>query len=874
MICLFKHKKSPILTFLKITISLCCLLVGSFFYLDNENIIYLFLNKNKSVEDYSISSSTDLLDYASNNDVVLDEDGNVISIGENFSAGAETTVFHGINMALINKMAEGYAKEYLEITKAHCDLSAMQIEEPSLTNVDGEKFVIPITTILGMSIAETGYYSNTYLPKSLLLPDAWGNPSGSLSAENMKLSSLNHNSYTKASPGSLNSTYFTLAGDAPTLTTFQVHNSYMALPTAHFTKPRGKYISSASKMNGYGYDANVKRSSDETDGSYLPDLIAYCVEHQYMELTNYPNGSIAQNATSIISSFAHNGGGGTTLTKRLVLGGSNAKTGSNNLAELSQYTAKYLNEIGKVIDSAAERDHDALINGTKYDIATWRAYATGCLISLGNYKIGDYCKDSAYAYLLTTGSSRRQAVYLGLTGIWDPNVSEATVRAELDKYGTLPVSSAYPKGVINAYNKGYLYKERTDVKIIASDGSSSNTLSQINILIGGHVFSSGIRGKITYWKMLQAAGVDCTYEDTQKTIVVTTPPSGGGTSQDPNLTPGTPNAAVKQWFIAAAMERYNSDAGNGKKYKIQNPEEVFSKMYDDMTFFGKRMLENWYWYTDPISGFNQGMPYSWGGSCWYSDKSAPSKTMKDLNGRTSAELLKARQKHYWFDCAGLVRTLLGDVLPNGTIWDGRAQNFTHSIYQGSKEAYNGYYSDIVQSAEKITNLQKGSFSMSSIVATDSGGNPVENPFEKLHAFDVISAWNDGHVALFVGWIDKEAGYFLCLESTNEPNYNYTNGPYNSLGAGFTIRSINSSGGIRERMSLLHWNNTAAEKHIKANKRFDSSGNLIDSNYNDWNKAKANLGNESSMGKNLVVPQGTAIFYNNSQLPVVKIISQN
>ena len=494
MIWLYKHKKSPTLLFFKITITVCCLFVGSFFYLDNESMLYLFFNKNKSIEDFSVSSSTDVIDYASNNDILLDKEGNIISVGENFSAGSEGTVFHGINMALINKMAESYAKEYLEITKAHCDLSAMQIEEPSLTNVEGKKFVIPITTILGMSIAETGYYSNTYLPKSLLLPDAWGKPSGSLSGENMKLSSLNHNSYTKASSSSLNSAYFTLAGDAPTLTTFQVHNSYMALPTAHFTKPRGKYISSASKMNGYGYDTNVKRSSDETDGSYLPDLIAYCVEHQYMELTNYPNGSIAQNATSIISSFAHNGGGGATLTKRLVLGGSNAKTGSNNLTELSQHTAKYLNEIGKVIDSAAERDHDVLINGTKYDIATWRAYATGCLISLGNYKIGDYCKDSAYTYLLTTSSSRRQAVYLGLTGTWDANVSEATVRAELDKYGTLPVSSAYPKGIINAYNKGYLYKERPDVKIIASDGSSANALSQINILIGGHVFSSGIGG--------------------------------------------------------------------------------------------------------------------------------------------------------------------------------------------------------------------------------------------------------------------------------------------------------------------------------------------------------------------------------------------
>ena len=164
--------------------------------------------------------------------------------------------------------------------------------------------------------------------------------------------------------------------------------------------------------------------------------------------------------------------------------------------------------------------------------------------------------------------------------------------------------------------------------------------------------------------------------------------------------------------------------------------------------------------------------------------------------------------------------------------------------------------------------------MSKVVATDTSGNPVENPFEKLHAFDVISAWNDGHVAMFVGWIDKEAGYFLCLESTNEPNWQTTNGPYNSLGAGFTIRSINSSGGIQTKMSLLHWNNAAAEKYIKANKRFDSSRNLVDSNYNDWNKAKANLGNESSMGKNLVVPQGTPIYYNNSQLPVVKIISQN
>ena len=373
--------------------------------------------------------------------------------------------------------------------------------------------------------------------------------------------------------------------------------------------------------------------------------------------------------------------------------------------------------------------------------------------------------------------------------------------------------------------------------------------------------------------MLQAAGVDCTYEDTQKTIVVTTPPSGGGTSQDPNLTPGTPNAAVKQWFIAAAMERYNNDNTNRKKYKIQNPEEIFAKMYDDMTFFGKRMLENWYWYTDPISGFNQGMPYFYGGSCWYSDKTVPSTALKDIDGRTSAELLKARQKHYWFDCAGLVRTLLGDVLPNGTIWDGRAQNFTHSIYQGSKEAYNGYYNELVQSAEKITNLTKGSFSMSKVVATDTSGNPVENPFEKLHAFDVISAWNDGHVAMFVGWIDKEAGYFLCLESTNEPAPDIK-GSYKGAGAGFTIRSIHSSGDIWNKMSLLHWNNAAAEKYIKANKRFDSSGNLVDSNYNDWNKAKANLGNESSMGRNLVSTQGTIIDYDHSQLPVVKITSQN
>ena len=872
---MFRHTKSPISLFIKIVFSLSCLFVGSFFYLDTENLLYFFMHKENQAEDYP---TTNIQDY--NNDVILDEDGNVIGLGNNFSTGSEATTYYGINMALINKMAEGYAKEYLEITKAHCDLTAMQIEAPNIKNIDGENFSIPITTILGMSVAETGYYANTYLPKSLLLPEAWGKASGSLNAENMKLSSLNHNSYNKANQSSLNSSYFNLAADAPTLTTFQLHNSYMALPTTYFTKAKGTYVSSASKMNGYGYDSNVKRSFDETDGSYLPDLIAYCVEHQYMELTNYPDNSIDQNATSVISSFAHNGGGGTTLTKRLVLGGSNADTRTNNLTELSSYTAKYLNEIGDVIDKAAERDHDALINGTQYDIATWRAYATGCLISLGGYKIGDYCKDSAYEYLLKTSSNRRQAVYLGLTGKWEPNVSESTVRAELDKYGTLTLNSAYKKGVINTFNKGYLYKERTDIKIIASNGTSANGMSQINILIGGHVFSSGIGGKITYWKMLQAAGVDCTYEDTQQTVTIT-PPEGGGTTEDPNLKPGTPNATVKKWFVTAAMERHNNDSGNSKKYKIDNPEEVFSKMYDDMTFFGKRMLENWYWYTDPVTGYNQGMPYSWGGSCWYSDKNAPTKTMKDLSGKTSTELLKARQKHYWFDCAGLVRTLLSDVLPNGTIWDGRAQNFTHSIYQGSIEAYNGYYNGngnnfgpIVSSAEKITDLKKGNFSMSKIVATDSNGNKVENPFEKLHAFDVISAWNDGHVAMFVGWIDKEAGYFLCLESTNEPSWNYTDGPYNSLGAGFTIRSINNSGGIKDRMSLLHWNNEAIEKYIKSNKRFDSSGNLVDSNYNEWNKAKANLGNESSMNKNLVPAQGTAISYNASLLPIVKITNQN
>lgn len=784
-------------------------LISSFLIIDSDYLYYSWFLSDKTVEPIQ------------DNTFVFDADGNISGIGSNGSIGSESSPYYGLNMMLMNKMAEGYCKDYLTIAEKHANGEAMQYQV-DISDIDGNPLQVSVSTLVGTSISESGTWggAGAGIPKSLINLESYGKSSGSLSANEMTFYSLNHNSYTKANSSDLYSGYWADAPDGPTVTTFQINRKYFALPQGQMTKPNGTYCSLPSKMNGYGYSSSDVRNSDQTDAAFLPDIFSYVIEQTLNEVADYPSGVFTSNGLAMLSSIKHGSGNGAISTK-MVYGVSAADNPSVRLPDEQEKTviANHINDLAAMILKGPERDNDLLFNMNFNSATVWRSYIAGVLISLGGFRAGDYCYDNndgdwnAFDYL-SGDASRRDALYLGLTGIWKPGVSKDEIYQEWCKFAPFDTAGKYAPGPRDKYgNEGYLYKSYSDTKVMGSYGTEVDSCTQINLITLAHM-SSVISAQYYICQMMRYAGVDCDPNDVFTMNI-------SQELENPNAVVGTPNAAVRSWFINAAKD---IDKG-----AIADPEQYYGDVYDSMSGFAKLMLENWYWYTDVSNNKLQGCSYLWGGQCFtapdsYNISQIKYNTPAGDNGNSFYHFKQScigRTKRYGFDCAGLVRTMTSDVLPNGILASGNSTNTTFKTYGSMDNIYGGYYNG--NNPLGIGPLFKGGYTFSS--KSNFSNIPVQ-----LQPFDILG--HNGHILFFICWIDKSAGRMLTLEAT-------TGGELTGL------HSTTIKGSLSGTVGLIQFDHENAYKYIMSNKRcIDPNSNTTeDSNHTTWNSAKNTLASD-------------------------------
>lgn len=886
------HNKNPIYNFVKITIIFINLLVGCFFFLDEDLLYYMFLfNDNENSQNYIEDSNKNTIDikYTENPSIKRNSHKEITGFSEDFTVGQQGSDSYGVNMMLMNKLTSGYVKEYLDIVKSHINGDMLQAESIGKT-LDGKPFYPSITDILGITSMEVEV-DNNYLPRQILKPDSWGKPSGSLTSDQMTLSNLNYKSVPLANAEDIS---LEVAGFGSRIYKgpFQIHASYLSQPLS--LTGGVNTVNLPSKMNGYGYENSEVRTPSESDHYYFPDQLAYTISNVY-SLNGYID-KLSSNAIGITIAAAHNGGSG-ILTNTFVFGdapGAEFETKFvyskfNRLAhinkDISSLSAKVLNWLANAIDSAFAKYGEEFEVMESCDIPFWRAYSICDLVFNHGYQFSAFSKEILISLIEKSNLYYKDGAYLAIYGTLRnsdgnkvntvsaiPNIVEKIKNSpvfeqpDISKYGYIyqgknnvkSSNLSWYNGISgspsNSYNDICIYKYRDDIMINAFDSSIVPTVSVFNSETLGYMYGTAIRGKYIYWKMLKYAGLNVTFDEIlvgniDLNITPGQDINTGGMFYNPNYDRGTPNYAIKQWFIDAAKD------GATEWVSVQNADSLYENIYNNMSAFAKRMLADWYWYTDPANNKLQGIGYLWGGKCYRFPDNINSDTIKDpildenlgysYNWDFVVQSMKGRTKRYGFDCSGLVETLTKDVLPNGILGSSGSTNMIASSYNTLIQGYDNYYTETYGKLFDAYYIVNGSrIGQYSNINNLSFKEDI-NPYQQLQSFDILS--HSGHIYFFIGWIDQSKGLALTLES-----------PHGGTLTGFHQTYIFWN---QSNKSILLFNADACEKYILANKKFENNI-LVDSSNTSWHIPTLNLINDNKVNAQLVHWK-TSPFYVNS-----------
>lgn len=872
------HKKNQLIYFIKISIIFLNLVIGCFFFLDEDLLYYSFFFTDNNIQTTQTTVQSLTITENINNDIKRNSSGEIIDLTDNFNVGLQGTSSYGVNMMLMNKLTSGYVKEYLSIVEKHTNGTMLQVNSIGKT-LDGKPFFLLPTDILGITSMEVEVDNNS-LPRQILKPTSWGKPSGDLTGDQMTLASLNYKSVPLANEEdiSLKDAGF---GSRNYKGPFQIHFSYLSQPLSLTGDINN--INLPSKMNGYGYSDSYVREPKESDHYYFPDQLAYTISN-ISSLSNYVE-KLNSNAIGITIAAAHNGGSG-ILTNTFVFGdapGAEFETrfayskfnglahNNNNISDLS---AKVLNWLANIIDFDFSKYGEDFEVMESCDIPFWRAYSICDLVFNQGYQFSDLSKELLISLVKKENLYYKDGAYLAIYGtLRDSNGNKINTSSciadivekidksstfnqpDVSKYGyiyqgknnTKSSNLAWYNGISvspsSSYNDICIYKYRDDIMINAFDKSIVPTVSVFNSETLGYMYGTAIRGKYIYWKMLKYAGLNVTFDeilmgniDLDTTSEQDT--NTGGMFYNPNYDRGTPNYAIKQWFIEAAKD------GATDWVSVQNADFLYENIYNNMSAFAKRMLANWYWYTDPVNNKLQGIGYLWGGKCYKFPDDINPLDIKDpvldknlgysYNWNFVVQSMQGRTKRYGFDCSGLVETLTRDVLPNGILGSSGSTNMIASSYNTLMQGYNNYYTKTYGSlfdAYYIVNGFKiGQYSDINQLKFEEN----INPYQQLKSFDILS--HKGHIYFFIGWIDQSKGLALTLEAQQ----------------GGTLTGFHQTYVFwnQSNKSILLFNSDACEKYILANKKFEN-GALVDSPNTSWHIPTLNLSTKNKINAQLL-----------------------
>ena len=458
---------------------------------DNSDYMYLVSNQRNAQPNDPTAQNTELITKLKKvfGKKSKETDGDGTS-----STGA------GVNLLLIAKMNNGYAKELLNLYK--------DLQEGKITNKDTN--FIEVSTLLGMQVNETGTYDGT-LAKSYLpyvnKKVVWQTQYKGLSASQMTVRGFGDKEW-QALGGGLCSWLSEGVDSAADRTPWCMQGANITLAKST--------INSAS-------NANRKKAEQH----YLPDNIASLNKRFNKFISNHhvDATSLTSEENSILAASIHNRGEGGVL--QCAYGFGYDSNGGNSSHKASKVLKNNSDSLSAALNNPASLLSNYMAN-SKANLSSLTSSEYGRLIfaAIAAHSNNWFFSQDAYNYL-----SKHSTAF---TNVWNKlytseNVNSAKalaqVKSRVSNLNTAiknisgeSLTSSQTKNIYetssdyddSSYNSirgwGSVYCV-VNKKIKYADGKNHTLVSCYDLVGGGYLVSACMMGKYVYAKMLKVSGV-------------------------------------------------------------------------------------------------------------------------------------------------------------------------------------------------------------------------------------------------------------------------------------------------------------------------------------------------------------------------------
>lgn len=516
------------IVFILLPLLVLSLLIFAFFlYDDSTMLMFIVKNQTEQQQEYQDGISGYSSDWTPNGATT----GATSLIGKT-----------GVDNMYINKMQSGYYKELLEILRDHANWTYMNDDDPEngvpAVTINGEKYYPSLTVLLGVMVSEGGAENEggaRVSPATTLSSKYYSSTDG-------KHSLGTYNSKVAAEDGgaSLASGYF---GNLD----LYYNGAYSVRTNLQFTAdfaaiyPSGRYVDEAtyypSKMNGYGISSGTVRTKADTDAAYLPDQVSIVLQYATSVLRGnsvyFDAETLTETARDTVLYIPYNYGtaGGAYAWGLGISSSSKNKPftrenwSSRNTISFSENASISVNFVDKVIEESLTKLSEGWLtytkgmwDGTNYNLwyinhSDYEGFGIMSLLMNGCFitpekrdkldrrlNDGGFVRGATVAYRLWSGNATATSEDMRT---W---VTENVQVKSVDE-------SIYGPAISGGGSSLFIHYFDEDNKIYRDDGSGPYpALRSYGDGVRGE-FMTRICGVIVYWKMLQASGVECTFQD-------------------------------------------------------------------------------------------------------------------------------------------------------------------------------------------------------------------------------------------------------------------------------------------------------------------------------------------------------------------------
>ena len=452
----------------------------------------------------------------------------------------------GLKSMYINAMHSGYYREMLTIISSHLSNENMPSysKVPTLKST-GKLMPITVQTILGMSLVETGVNSDKIGPRTQLGVKNYKEGDSKYSLYNFNTNVAKEDGLGKLGDDfRLNLTLSPYAEDGyrgP----FQWQQSYFKYYPSHTNTDNSKLTNPCSRINGYK-NGSGERGPGHNDAASYPDAVAFAINYACDNIIGQTRQDTVTEAGIVIACYAmHNGGPAAAYPW-----GTNSRVGANwagsyypenthfkgparfwhekNTVSVYDCVSASFNYVGAIAHDALmefANNFDTYKDSMNYfNSNDYRGFATVLLLGHGGFIATDRAYNSLWSDWSNPGIGdewRRGALtaYKFLTD--NPSATMADVESWLRTKSvkqTIDESFyGYPFWDKNSDGGISIHFYNEDIQVYNMQGEGPRPVLH-TFLESGYTggMLSYIAGYYSYWKMLNACGVVCTFPEAVK----------------------------------------------------------------------------------------------------------------------------------------------------------------------------------------------------------------------------------------------------------------------------------------------------------------------------------------------------------------------